>query len=190
MARKSRLERLLPRVEKIARTFKPRNEEREDAIQEARLQLLWWLKTRPEADDALILSSIRHDLIDVCRKEKVRSYPSLDAPISTNSDDGHEETFADCLGSTRPTPESTASTNERNELLQQALAVLLPAEQRIAEMRFGFDGNEPMGQCELADTLRYSQPTLSRRLADILTKLRNYFSARNLQLIDLLPQGV
>ena len=71
------------------------------------------------------------------------------------------------------TPELTMQANELRKALEKALSKLIPREERVLRMHFGFDTGEEMAQAEIAESFGLSPARMGKILAKALQKLKH-----------------
>ena len=64
------------------------------------------------------------------------------------------------LESLQPPPDQTFEQRERFEALEAALAELAPRARRVLELRFGLNGQPPLGVAQIARELQLSQRSI------------------------------
>ena len=94
-----------------------------------------------EATDEEIAAAAKLPVEEVAElRELTRGLTSLDQPVG---EDG-ETAFGDLLASDRPQPAEEVETNERQELINDAVEQLPEAERNVIRLRFGLAGTEPL----------------------------------------------
>jgi RNA polymerase sigma-70 factor (ECF subfamily) len=145
----------------------------EDVLQET------WLKVvrsssewQPRAKFTTWVYTIARNLcVDSARKESFRRTDSLDAPASTDGDDGRTkgELVADEQGAA---PDRTAHNVRIRPMIEQALAAL-PAEQREVFLLREYQG---IGFKEIAEVTGVNENTVKSRMRYALEGLRKRLS--------------
>lgn len=141
----------------------------EDVLQET------WLKVVRSASDwqpkakftTWVYTIARNLCVDSARKESFRKTDSLDAPASTDGDDGRTkgELVADEHGAA---PDRTAHNVRIRPMIEQALAAL-PAEQREVFLLREYQG---IGFKEIAEVTGVNENTVKSRMRYALEGLR------------------
>ncbi len=107
------------------------------------------------------------------RNNKTRMEVSIDEPLNVDWD-GNELLLSDILGTEEDIIYRGLEDETEKDLLNRAISLLSPREQRIVELRYGLkdaDGTE-MTQKEVADLMGISQSYISRLEKKIMKRLK------------------
>ena len=175
-ARDKLIEHNLRLVVYIARKFENTGVLTEDLISIGTIGLIKAVNTfKPEKKIKLATYASRcienEILMHLRRTCKLKLEVSFDEPLNVDWD-GNELLLSDILGTDGEEVGQEMEDEVDKELLNQALNLLSPREQRIIELRFGLFTGKPRTQKQVADLMGISQSYISRLEKRIMKRLQ------------------
>jgi RNA polymerase primary sigma factor len=105
--------------------------------------------------------------------ERLRSSAQQPVSLDTPIGDSHETELGDLLSDeTQPLPEHAAEASDRLDRLARIISTLGEREQRILELRYGLDGNQPRTLEEIGDIFNVTRERIRQIENHTLKKLR------------------
>lgn len=123
----------------------------------------------PTVDEIAQYTGFSHDKIALLYNTLRLQVLSLDETLNPYSDNDYHEWLAD----DSPAVEDTIESNELQEMVLEAIKILLPTHQQIIIMRFGLLGETPRTLEEVGEMMNLSRERIRQLEKQALTILRN-----------------